>query len=253
MRRLLLPLLLLAASSAAAQTWHAGAIGDPAMTILANEWLAHMKDSVINERAYCVSSARRITLKDDKNTAVYIVDGVQRPVSVEGASEYGIKRVMCGPGTFALIHTHGVGDCNPSRTDYRALRRSGQPFAVVQCGVVHHRFYYPHEYRPALLSTPAFFGLLGGAVALNAFLPLDRDAGGYHDAWLANDKFVHFAAAGMLTGLATDAGVRPSVAAVGVCVAGAAFEATQGWASEKDVAVNCAGAGLVALWKALWR
>ncbi|HEX6058296.1 MAG TPA: hypothetical protein VFZ11_04705, partial [Gemmatimonadaceae bacterium] len=99
----------------------------------------------------------------------------------------------------------------------------------------------------------AYAGILASAVGANLALRLDPDPcpGGerlcfrssYRDEWLAPDKFSHLNAASFLSTTATQLGVRDRDNFLVTCAAAAAFELTQGYASWRDAAAGCAGAG----------
>jgi hypothetical protein len=97
---------------------------------------------------------------------------------------------------------------------------------------------------------PLFVGSLGAAVLANPILhyhpghALPPGASPNDDRWLARDKALHAGTAFAMTYVASALGVRPWLATLGTCAAGAAFEATQRTFSCKDVTVNCVGAAL---------
>ena len=117
--------------------------------------------------------------------------------------------------------------------------------------------------RPAeSLRTPShvlpyvFFGAVAAGLAVNSFVHVDRDPGGYRDTWNTEssfpDKVVHGLSAFALTSVGVDLRVRPFVAALTTCAAGAIFEKTQGYVSRYDIGADCAGAALAGLWRH-WR
>lgn len=101
-----------------------------------------------------------------------------------------------------------------------------------------------------------FYAGLGLGLASNTVIHVDTDPGGYQDGWRTTssfpDKAVHALAAFALTSVGVDLNVSPLKSATAVCVAGAAFEVTQGYVSAHDIAADCAGASLAAVWRR-WR
>lgn len=102
----------------------------------------------------------------------------------------------------------------------------------------------------------AFFAGVAGGLAANYRIKLDKDPGGYTDAWTTSsmfpDKGVHGLAAFALTSVGVDLGVRPWTSAMTICAAGIAFEYTQGYVSRYDIGADCIGASGAALWRS-WR
>jgi hypothetical protein len=101
-----------------------------------------------------------------------------------------------------------------------------------------------------------FFGAMAAGLAVNSFVHVDRDPGGYHDTWNTEtqmpDKIVHGLAAFALTSVGVDLKVRPLISALTTCATGAIFEKTQGYVSRYDIGADCAGAALAGLWRH-WR
>ena len=98
-----------------------------------------------------------------------------------------------------------------------------------------------------------FFTGVTGALAANYRMKIDKDPGGYTDAWTTSsmfpDKGVHGLAAFALTSVGVDLGVRPWTSAMTICAAGIAFEYTQGYVSRYDIGADCIGASGAALWR----
>lgn len=103
------------------------------------------------------------------------------------------------------------------------------------------------------MPTATYLALLSAGVAANAAFPISRDPGTLPDVWLGRDKAIHAVSAFALTESAIVAGVKPGVAALGACAAGAAIEVTQGYISGRDMVANCVGAGGAYLWRRFWR
>ena len=104
--------------------------------------------------------------------------------------------------------------------------------------------------EPRLRREALFLTAITAAAASNIVLHYHHAAGDAprgvdgEDRWLAPDKALHGGGSYALTLVGIDAGIRPWVATLGVCVAGGVFEATQARASGKDAVTNCAGAAL---------
>ena len=112
----------------------------------------------------------------------------------------------------------------------------------------------PPNARAANVATLSVFSL---GLVYNATCPFgarycQRDAGGYTDEWLSEDKAIHATVAAGAVLAAHTAGAHPAVAAIGICAAGIAFEHTQGFVSHRDIAANCLGAGAAYLWARAW-
>jgi len=95
-----------------------------------------------------------------------------------------------------------------------------------------------------------FVGMLTASASANTVLHYHHAAGAVRpvgdptDLWLGRDKAYHGGGSYALTLGGIAGGVRPWVAALGVCGAGAVFEATQVRFSGKDAFINCAGAAM---------
>ncbi len=114
----------------------------------------------------------------------------------------------------------------------------------------------PAQQSRSASSSRLFYGALIAGAALSFQISVDPDEGGYKDGWSTAaafpDKAVHALAGWALTGVGVDLGARPWVAAASVCAAGAAFELSQGYVSNIDIAADCVGAAGAALWRN-WR
>ena len=173
-----------------------------------------------------------------------------------------LERFHCGVKPKAFLHTHGSGNCSPSDVDFKMLELDSESYGGVICSPTAVRFYFRWENpkRAAIavvdkgptMSSGTFGLLMSAGVLSNAFVGWDRDPGIGPDPWTSLDKPLHGLVAFGLASAAMQAGVRPRTAAIGVCLAGAVFELTQGYASRKDVAINCAGAAIAWGWRKAW-
>ena len=119
------------------------------------------------------------------------------------------------------------------------------------------RFDYGWSLDSAVFHPVRSYGtLIFVGLAANATLGLDRDPcatgarvcwrGTYPDRWGTSDKIDHASVAYVLTSMAIGLGIRPRLAALLTCAAGAGYEFTQGYVSRKDMTADCASAILAA-------
>lgn len=115
--------------------------------VLTADWDAHAKDSAILERAYCVTFQKDVWVIGEwvwRAVEIRVAD------SVEGQTPHSIESFSCGEGkNVTTLHLHPaqtcISDtecanggtlawqCMPSDVDEQSLRRSGRPFALIQC------------------------------------------------------------------------------------------------------------------------
>jgi hypothetical protein len=201
--------------------------------------------------------------------SVFLVLDVE-PAAIDSVHTAGIPFLHCGSGVPWIKDRAGQG-CAPTSADYLDLLRTRAPYAALHCEGRQLRFFFPAQFidasgawsierrppveRDALqrrrLGSGTFTGLLFTGVLANGVFGIDRDAGGYIDEWTL-DKYTHGLAAGVLTFGAMTAGVPSTYAALGICAAGAAFEVTQGYVSNRDIVADCGGALTAWVWHRVW-
>ncbi|GAC1650888.1 MAG: hypothetical protein NVS4B3_10410 [Gemmatimonadaceae bacterium] len=110
---------------------------------------------------------------------------------------------------------------------------------------------YSTEGAPPRLREPVFFALLAAGTQ---FARLDRDPGGWDDTrWYAEKQGIHAGLGAIVTMAADEAGIPVWHAVAGVCMAGVAYEYTQGYASPRDMIASCGGALIAGVWSTIWR
>lgn len=122
-------------------------LDDHVREVLAHDWDQHAHDRVILERAYCVTFRRDVWYVA---SWIWRVTDIQPADSVEGQTPHSIQSFYCSEApnvTTAHLHpdqscitdtdcVHGgtlAYQCFPSDVDRASLRRSGKPFALLQC------------------------------------------------------------------------------------------------------------------------
>jgi hypothetical protein len=240
-------------------------------------------------RMFCVTrdSVRQVIAPSPGPVAVidsiFLVLDVE-PAAIDSVGLVVMSRLRCGVAVpwvltrgspacsgSALCEPPEGGACAPTSADYLELLETRAPYAAIHCGGEQLRFLFPAQFMdisgswslerrsapdPAYLQRRrmdrgTFTALLFAGVWANGAFGIDRDVGGYRDAWTL-DKYTHGLAAGVLTFGAMTAGVPRDLAALGICAASGAFEVSQGYVSNRDFIASCGGALVAWGWHRVW-